>query len=141
MDLASWAPGVAVAVIGVVSAYVQTRRRATPREQIRSDLDIYKALPDDSAARSELIARIDEQIVDLIKTEKQTTRDFSGFAIGVILLAAGIWSTLLVASAGGAWSWFYIGTGFLLLMGLYGSVDSLRLVRRDERGNRISRSP
>lgn len=126
-----------MAVIGVAGAYVQTRRRATPREQIKSDLDIYKALPDNSGARSDLLTRIDEQIIDLIEREKQTSRDYKGVTVGVILLATGVWATLLVVSVGGAWSWFYIATGFLTLLGLYGSIDSLRLVRRDERGNRI----
>lgn len=140
VDIGAWTSTVAVAVVGALGAYAQTRRRVNPRDQIKSDIEIYKSLPEASAAGPALLARIDEQIRGLIVAEQVLRRDATGIVLGLFLLAGGVWTTAYVAWTGGLWRWAWVGTISLAVLGLVGLVESARKAERDSKGSRVQSS-
>jgi len=134
MDATSWSP-LGVAAIALAGTLIQQRRqRPVLRDQIKADLEIWAALPEESNSRSGLLSNIDARVQRLMIHETEHRRDPSGMVIGVLMTVLFGWLAW--------WTWQAIGVVRLLevpiiffgCMGIYGFFESLRRVPRDERG-------
>jgi hypothetical protein len=88
MDVLHWlsVAGPAIGAAGALLPQLQTDHR----KQIRADIELHGHLPEGTdTAKAALAAHIDERVRALIDREKNDTRDWSGVAVAVFLLAAG----------------------------------------------------
>lgn len=131
-DLVGALSGVAVAVLRLVGVRSSRGRR---RDQIKRDLEIVQLLPEASAARSELLAHIEDSLNVLIKDERERRRNPSGVVLGLVLVGIAGWAASAATRGGSAWWWLLaIPLGAI---GLFGAVDDATRRRRDERGRPI----
>lgn len=135
MNLSAWSP-LGVAAFGLAGAlFQQRRRRPLAREQLKVDLELWSALPNESSARSALLENIDSRVERLITEETEHRRDWSGVTIALILIGTFGWLTWLAWVAGGAYRFLEIAVLPMLLMGIFGFFTSIGNKKRDERGN------
>jgi hypothetical protein len=128
-----------IAALGVIAAFAQTRRNQDRgRRQVRQDAELFKLLPEESAARKELLAHIDKQIVRLIRNEDELTRDPTGVLLAIIFLVVA--AALVVTSfrEGGIWWFLIVPASFFGIFGLVGLGQDLPRRKRDERGRAIT---
>jgi hypothetical protein len=82
---------VVVAAIGVGGSWLQVRRsRPRGRDLLKKDLKILKQLPVESRARKRLMDHIDKEILDIIESEEEKTRQLLGIVLAIIFLGFSI---------------------------------------------------
>ena len=130
-----------IAALGLIAAFVQTRRNQDKgRSQLQQDAELFKILPEESTARSELLVHIDKQVVRLIRNEDELTRDPTGILLAIIFLAVAVALAVTSFREGGVW-WFLIApASFFGIFGLVGLGQDLPRRKRDERGRPITDS-
>ena len=139
MTTPAWTP-LLVAVIGLLGILVQQwRQRPVLRDQVKSDLEIWNALPGDSSVREDLLADIDYRVRRLLKDESELRRDPSGMTLGVLMVVLFAWLSWWVWTLGGSYRFLELATIPLLIFGAFGFVESALKASRDERGRRQRR--
>jgi hypothetical protein len=130
---------IAIAVLGVLAAWVQTRRNVGGgRDQLRRDVKLYNSLPEESTSRAELLAHIDKQILRLIGNEEELARDPAGIFLAVVILAGAGALSYAAVDLGSIW-WILLGpAGFLAILGSVGLGQDLPRRKRDERGRKVA---
>jgi hypothetical protein len=127
-----------VAAAGVIFAAVISAPRILRDERwgIQRDLEIWKALPKESAAREDLLKKIDREVKSL-DVHDQKRRNPAGVGLGISFFAIGaavLWLILIQ----GSWWWFASPIALaLLIFGLAGFGISVGKTLRDEKGNTI----
>ncbi|MGC4780623.1 hypothetical protein ACLQ3A_03110 [Micromonospora zamorensis] len=131
----------AVAALALVVALVQNPFRSrNPRKEVKEDLEIYNALPEESESRETLARYVDERVLHLIEDEGERRRDLWGASggVGMIAFAALLifgslindrpaWISLPAIIVGGLIGW----------MGYAKCYFSLKRAKRDHAGNLI----
>lgn len=123
-----------------IAGLMKGQRRS--RANIRYDAEILKELPPDSEAYKRLAEHIEDRVNVMAKVEREGSRKpFSAiwcfiFALGfsyagVVLYALDHWWAVLTAMV----------VFVFVLFFLYLAFDYLVLAERDEKGNRVTRSP
>lgn len=128
------------AVAGATGAVVKAREATSRRASISKDVELLKALPDDSTSRRGLRNYVDKRVKDFITFETTASREI---AIGVFALLTTIVMALLSIWLIGKGGWYLLGLLFTVPLGLvcaYGIGDSFVKAPRDEKGNRIEGS-
>ncbi|MGC9410283.1 hypothetical protein [Streptomyces sp. DZ1-3] len=127
-----------VAICGLAGLYMQNRRTTHhAAEEIKRELDIFEALPDDSPLRKPLQERIEDSLGRYMAGKKEGRRDWFGVSLAIFLLAAaGTAITLTVRSGGWWWASLVLALPFALF-GTVGFVESITKAERDPAGHRI----
>jgi hypothetical protein len=132
----------AIAVLGVVAAWVQTRRnQGGGRDQVRRDVELFNILPQESTSRNELLVHIDGQITRLVRSEQELTRDPSGVVLAIFIMLVAIALTVTAFREGGYWWLLFVPAFFFGILGSVGLGQDLPLRKRDERGRIIKEAP
>ena len=128
-----------IAALGVVAAWVQTRRsQRGSRAQLRQDVELLNLLPQESTSRSALLAHIDQQVAQVLRSESELTRDLSGALLAVFMLLAALALAIAAFRERGVWWLLLIPVILFGGAACYGIGDSLPKRKRDEKGNVIS---
>ena len=114
-----------VALIAAGAAIVQARRSKAPRSRLHDDVDLLNALPEGSEAKRLMAEHVDAAVNTLLADESRFKREPTGAAIAIILAGLGGLLIWLGNRSGSWWQLMYIPAAFLLLMGIYGFVDSV----------------
>ena len=134
MDVLHWlsVAGPAIGAAGALLPQLQTDHR----KQIRADIELHRDLPEGTnSAMAALAAHIDKKVRALIDRENNDTRDWSGVAVAVILLAGGVALDLWAASLTVAWVRYPVFTVGVLfaVTGAFGFVESVVKKPRDQK--------
>jgi hypothetical protein len=134
----SWVTPVAVAVIGVGGSWLQVHRgRARGRDLLKQDLKILKQLPVESKARQRLLEHIDKEILDIIESDEEKTRNSLGITLAITFLAIAIFLVVEAVILGGWWWFLLLPAGVIAIFGAVGlNLDAVRR-KRDDKGNAI----
>src|SRR3954447_11492863 len=101
MTATPWIPAI-VAVLGLLGIVLQQwRQRPVLRDQVKSDLEIWSALPEDSSVRTDLLNDIDSRVRRLLKDENELKRDPSGMTLGALMVGLFGWLGWEVWTFGG----------------------------------------
>ncbi|MCW2794022.1 MAG: hypothetical protein JWO76_3120 [Nocardioides sp.] len=129
---------IALAVVSLAAAILQfLRARGGRRAQILSDIELYKALPDSSSAKRELLELIDGAIKALISEETEKRRDPTGIGLAISFLLLGPLAIAWGINGDGWWNVLILVGAVVLLFGIVGLSESATLKARDEKGNAI----
>lgn len=102
------------------------------------DIDLYNALPNNSAGKSELITHIDRKVSEYIKKSTEHRRSPIEIVSGLIFLSPGLYLSWFFYTSGG---WWLIGLPLSILIsliGIYGTISGFQKTERDSKGNRVS---
>jgi hypothetical protein len=129
------------AVVDLIRALLQLERpRARRRAMIRSDIDLYGALPETSSVREAFLVYIDDQVRALISEEKERTRSASQFWSGVVSLGLALALAFAFYRTPGDWAWWFLKVpvatlaALLLIAGITLAIQALIPAKRDEKG-------
>ena len=134
----SWVTPVVVAVIGVGGSWLQIRRgRPRGRDLLKQDLKILKQLPVESKARERLMEHIDKEILDIIESEEEKTRQPLGIVPAIIFLAFSIFLVVETITLGSWWWLLVLPAAVTAIFGGVGlNLDAVPR-KRNERGDAI----
>ena len=129
--------GIVAAVAAIFAAVISAPRiLRDARWGIQRDLEIWKALPEESAARAGLLKKIDRE-VKALDVHDQKRRHPMGIGLGVSFFIIGAALLWLMISLGG-WGWLLSPIVlFCLIFGIGGFAISIRKTIRDEKGNTV----
>ncbi len=130
---------VITALIGIGGLWLRQREIADGESRrILRDLEIVDALPETSAARSNLLALVDAAVMAMILNRATKRRNGGTIAIGVFFM---LLSALLLAGISqGGWWWFaVVPLVFTATFALYGTIEGSIKGERDARGNLVSK--
>jgi hypothetical protein len=136
----AWTPAVVVAFVTLLGIMIQQwRQRPVLRDQVKADLEIWSALPEESSVRKGLLKSIDSRVQRILKDEDELARDPSGIALGTLITGFGGWLVWWIWTLGGAYRLLELVAVPLLIVGIFGVVDSATRAKRDEGGRRQRR--
>lgn len=127
---------VAAAGLILAAAIGAPRILRDARWGIQRDLEIWKALPKESAAREDLLKKIDREVKSL-DVHDQKRRNPAGVGLSISFLVIGGALLWLVIIQGALW-WLASPVALaLIIFGLVGFAISVGKTLRDEKGNTI----
>jgi predicted MFS family arabinose efflux permease len=144
VDVSSWktiAEAVAVLaplVLGLLRIVLAPDRA---RRALKHDSEIVNLLPPGSEAQNALLAHVERQIADL--QERSTSRrDLASFGFALVTGSALGWLTVNFAFRD-EWGWKVaaFATAVLTVIFVYGALESVQRVQRDEKGRRKTQPP
>ncbi|AZT92925.1 hypothetical protein [Brevibacterium aurantiacum] len=137
IDFLAKAGAVVVGLSGLIGLLVKIRRK-TELDRIREQLDVIERLPTEDARTGRALTHVFERLEKFQNDQFAKSRDVSGAAIGLVIVAlfgvAGVW----LLSLGGWWNVGQIVAVPLALFGLIGFVMSIVPRVRDENGNVVA---
>lgn len=107
-----------------------------PRARILKDIEIYKALPDNSTAKRQQLSLVEKQ-VDALAKNLEGRRSPMEIVLGVIILILAFLVIWPMVNWGGWWWLLSPGAIFLLLLGGVGLGQGLTKGSRNEKGRLI----
>lgn len=133
-------PELLSALIGGATALVAAVLARLPqffrdgRASVAMDLEIYNALPAESAQKHALLKRIDDQLRAL-DSRREARRDPVGIAGALFLIVVAAIFSLGAIGVGGGLLFALPAMAFIALLGIFGLKQSLPRLVRDARGN------
>lgn len=107
---------------------------------ITRHLTTYERLPVESESRAELLAHVDHLVRQSIENETTKRRDWFGAGIGASFTIGAV-AMVLVAIGADSWGWaWWAGAVVLLVFGGVGTITSLELKERDEKGRAVGKA-
>jgi hypothetical protein len=133
------ATGFAVA-LGVIAVAREWSTNRGARSRIKQDLELLALLPDTSPVKQALAAHIERSVTQLITSDDERRRDWSGFSLAVAfaIVTFALANSALDENGWTRGAWWAAAT-IVGLLAVTGITSSLRKVRRDERGRDLER--
>ncbi|MFC5290599.1 hypothetical protein ACFPM7_26395 [Actinokineospora guangxiensis] len=120
--------------VGVLKVWETHRARSVRLTELKTMAELANLLPDKSAARKSTIEHIEARISNLVRDEQTKRRDATGFTLGLLFTAGGLWATYGAISSN---SWLWALAVPLLIFGVTGIVQDGVPRERDERGRAL----
>lgn len=137
IDFLAKAGAVLVGLSGLLGLLVKIRRK-TDLDRIREQLDVIDRLPAEDTRTKSALTHVYERLEKFQSDQFAKSRDVSGAAIGLVIVAlfgaAGVW----LLSLGGWWNAGQVVTVPLVIFGLIGFIMSIVPRVRDENGNVVT---
>lgn len=137
IDFLAKAGAVLVGLSGLIGLLVKIRRK-TELDRIREQLDVIDRLPAEDTRTERALTHVYERLEKFQNDQFAKSRDVSGAAIGLVIVAlfgaAGVW----LLSFGGWWNAGQVVTVPLAIFGLIGFIMSIVPRVRDENGNVVT---
>lgn len=133
MDLAELLPP----LIPVLAALAGALRAGGPdraRLNLKFDAEVASTLPEQSGARQQMLAYLEEQVADFVLREKHARRDIPMAIFAALGAGALTWLSMWLV---GLTPWWWLLAAPLLLLAAilaYGFAESLQRIPRDEKG-------
>jgi hypothetical protein len=107
-----------IAALPVVAGLVQAfRRPGGVRDQLKKDIELYNALPDESEAKVAMKEHLKRQVDRLMSAEGNPRRDPTGIGLGLAFLGVGA-VILYTGLHQSSWQWlYYVAGGLLFIFG------------------------
>jgi len=124
----------------LVTAWLQARRgRGGKISDLKQDLEVYQLLPEESTSRSILLLHIDSRIQATVHESELLRRDPAGVIIAITLMVVAL-AFMYLTFARGGWWWASLPVSVAVaILGVYGFIQDLKKLERDDKGRRIDR--